>query len=172
MVSPYSKDKDATWGFVGKATRCKGFKLFAFANRHGLLAWEVHGLGVSELSVAPRLIAQVQGTGYILADALHDTNELYGVCAICNHKLLAPRKRPGTGISHREHSPDRLRCIDLLERAPNAFGLTLYKQCTTIECYFGQMTNPAGGLGPLPSFVRKLPRVRRWVQAKLISFMR
>ena len=168
VVSPYSKDKDATWGFVGKATRCKGFKLFALADRYGVLAWEVGGLGESELAVAPRLLAKLDGAGYVLADALHDTNTLHGVAGVCNHQLIAPRKRPGTGLGNREHSPKRLRCIDLLERAPDAFGVELYKQRTEIERHFGHRGNIAGGLGPLGNFVRKLPRVRRWVQAKLI----
>ena len=168
VVSPYSKDRDASWGFVGKATRCRGFKLFALADRHGFLAWEVGGLGVGELSVAPRLLARLDGAGYVLADALHDTNTLHGVVGVCNHRLIAPRKKPGTGLGKRVHSPNRLRCIDLLENAPDPFGVELYKQRTEIERHFAHRGNAAGGLGPLPNFVRKLPRVRRWVHAKLI----
>lgn len=168
VVSPYSKDKDATWGFVGKATKGKGFKLFALADRHGILAWEVHGLGTSELAVAPRLLAQLDGGGYLLGDALYDTNTLHGVAGVCNHQLIAPRKRPGTGLGKREHAPQRLRCIDLLEHAPDVFGVELYKQRTQIERHFAHRGNIAGGLGPLGNWVRKLPRVRRWVQAKLI----
>jgi hypothetical protein len=168
VVSPYSKDRDATWGFVGKATRCRGFKLFALADRHGILAWEVGGLGTSELAVAPRLLAKLDGAGYVLADALHDTNTLHNITGLCNHQLITPRKRPGTGPGNREHSPRRLRCIDLLEFAPTAFGVDLYKQRTQIERHFAHRGNIAGGLGPLNNWVRKLPRVRRWVQAKLI----
>jgi hypothetical protein len=90
VVSPYSQDKHATRGFVGKATRCKGFKLFALADRHGILAWEVGGLGTSELAVAPWLLARLDGAGYVLADALHDTNTLHGIAGVCNHQLIAP----------------------------------------------------------------------------------
>ena len=34
--------------------------------------------------------------------------------------------------------------------------------------HFARLTNLAGGLGPLPNWVRRLDRVKRWVQSKLI----
>jgi hypothetical protein len=168
VVSPYAKDADATWGHVGKSAKGKGFKLFALADRHGILAWEVGGLGTSELSVAPRLLAQLDGGGYLLGDAWYDTHELHGIAGLCNHRLIAPRKKPGTGLGRRAHHPQRRRCIDLLERAPTRFGIELYQQRTRIERHFGRWSNVGGGLGPLSNWVRTLPRVRRWIHAKLI----
>jgi hypothetical protein len=39
-----------------------------------------------------------------------------------------------------------------------------------VERLFGQLVTPAGGLGPLPAWVRGLRRVTDWVWAKLTLF--
>jgi hypothetical protein len=39
-----------------------------------------------------------------------------------------------------------------------------------IELTFSNLTSCGGGLGPLPSFVRRLPRVTRWVGAKIALY--
>ena len=39
-----------------------------------------------------------------------------------------------------------------------------------VERAFGVLTSTAGGLGPLPAWVRTLGRVRRWVGAKIILY--
>jgi hypothetical protein len=48
------------------------------------------------------------------------------------------------------------------------FGKGLYKARIGIEAAFGNATAFGGGLGPLPAWVRGLPRVRTWVWAKLL----
>jgi hypothetical protein len=78
---------------------------------------------------------------------------------------VAERKRPGTELGHRRHSPGRLRSINLLQ---NEFGKALYKCRDDIERSFGGLTNHGSGLAPLPNWVRRLPRIQCWVQAKLI----
>lgn len=168
VVGGYTKDPDASRGWACGA-KARGYKLFALADAYGLAAWEVHGLGVSELAVAPRLLAALDGGGYVLADALHDANALHDIAGLCNHQLVAPRKKPGTGLGHHPQSPARRRAIQLLEERPRgSFGPELYKRRTTIERAFGHLGNFGGGLGPLPHYVRRLRRVRRWVQAKII----
>lgn len=166
-VGSYSKDKHATWGQAGKA-KAKGYKLFCISDRHGVVAWELHGMATPETKVARRLIPQLDGGGYLLGDALYDSNTLHEIAGFCNHRLIAPRKKPGTGLGNRRHSPMRLRCIDLLENIRSLFIVDLYKQRGSIERVFGHMGNFAAGLGPLPNWVRTLPRVRRWVHAKII----
>jgi hypothetical protein len=37
--------------------------------------------------------------------------------------------------------------------------------------FFGHLTSFGGGLSPLPNWVRTYPRVRLWVQAKIILNM-
>jgi hypothetical protein len=171
VVGGFSKDRQATRGYV-PGGQAKGYKLFALTDASGIIAWELHGLATSETQVARRLIPQLDGAGYLLADSLYDGNDLHDLTALCNHQLLSPRKKPHTGLGHQAHSPRRLRAIDLLEQAPrfglNPFGPQLYRQRTGIERAFGHLGNFAAGLGPLPNWVRTLPRVRRWVHAKII----
>ena len=105
-----------------------------------------------------------------------DRMSIRGLCfsnALCElasergWQLVAPRKKPKTGLGHRRHSAPRLRSIELLETG-SLFGRALYRRRTSIESIFGAMGNVGCGLGPLPNWVRRLPRVRRWVQIKVI----
>jgi hypothetical protein len=48
------------------------------------------------------------------------------------------------------------------------FGKALYRCRDDVERCFGWLTNHAGGLPPLPNWVRREHRIRCWVQAKLI----
>jgi hypothetical protein len=59
--------------------------------------------------------------------------------------------------------------IALWEQVP---GLCkrVYKVRTGIERIFSALSTFAGGLGPLPSWVRGLRRVRQWVMAKLAIY--
>jgi hypothetical protein len=73
------------------------------------------------------------------------------------------------GLGHCDHSPARLRCIELLESdAPNQFGTELYALRGNIERDLGHLCSFGGGLQGLPSWVRRPHRVVRWVIAKLI----
>jgi len=55
--------------------------------------------------------------------------------------------------------------VDLLESG----GYEKFRQQRTqIERNFGNWTSFGGGLSPLPSWVRRLDRVRLWIQAKLL----
>lgn len=175
-VGGFSKDKQATWGQAAKV-KAKGYKLFALCDSGGILAWEVQSLHVPETTVARRLIPSLDGGGYLLGDALYDSNSLHDLAGVCSHHLLAPRKKPGTGLGNRPHSVLRLRAIAMLEppKMPNVqpspfagLGPELYKQRTSIERVFGHMGNFACGLKPLPNWVRTLRRVRQWVHAKII----
>ena len=48
------------------------------------------------------------------------------------------------------------------------FGRELYACRTAIERSFGNAASYGGGMGPLPAWVRGLPRVRTWVWSKLL----
>lgn len=165
-VGACSKDPDARWGRCGKGM-AKGYKLFAVWGRDSLpLTWRVGSMNISEENMAAEMFPDLQGTGgYILGDKLYDSNRLYDIAARVGHQLIAARKRIGKGLGHHRHSPARLRSIELLQ---SKFGRELYDQRRSIEHNFGNLTNFGGGLAPLPSWVRRLPRVRLWVGAKLI----
>ena len=88
---------------------------------------------------------------------------------------------PGTGLGHRDHSPARLRSIELLEsptpgnlpRPGTAagrcdFARDLYAARGDIERRLGNLCGFGGGLAPLPAWVRTPHRVARWTAAKLV----
>jgi hypothetical protein len=166
-VGTHSKDPDATWGKAGRGF-AKGYKLHAIFGRGPLpLAWEVAPLNVSEPEMAASNVSHLKrGGGYVLGDKAFDSNPLHDACSSRGYQLVAQRKRPGTGLGHRRHSPGRLRSIDLLQ---TKFGRSLYHCRDDVERKFGWLTNHSAGLAPLPAWVRRSHRVRLWVQGKLLA---
>ena len=116
------------------------------------------------------MIKRVKGRGYLLGDGHYDASWLYDLCGYHDHVLVSPRAKPDRGLGHHYQSPRRLRSIQLLEPPGNinAFGPSLYRKRTDIERQFSQMSCFGGGLGALPSWVRRIWRVRNWVNAKLL----
>jgi hypothetical protein len=181
-VGGYSKDRDADWGKSAGGAWEKGYRMFQVWGK-GVVpdCWTLGPMGEPEPTVAreelvPRL-AEAGCVGYVLGDKLFDSNPLHAECSPHGLQLLAPRKKPGTGLGHREHSPSRLRSIELLEspapgdppdagRAP--FARDLYAMRADIERRLGNLCCFGGGLAPLPAWVRTPRRVARWVAAKLV----
>jgi Transposase DDE domain len=161
-----SKDPDARWG-RGAGGLAKGYKLHAVWSNGALPeTWEVAPLNVGEKEVAHRLIGQLHYGGYLLADGEYDASYLYDRAFEQSYQLLAPyrkAKRPGCGKHYQ--SPHRFRSIELLQ---HEFGQELYPRRRQIERSFGNATSFAGGLSPLPAWVRGVERVRTWVWAKLL----
>jgi len=161
-----SHDRDARWGH-GAGGIVRGYKFFAIWGRGALpITWRIAAMNVSEESMATKLIPQLSGGGgYLLGDSIYDVNRLYDLALANGHQLVAPKKRAGTGLGHRRHSPARLRCLELLQ---TPFGEQLYGLRTQIERNFGNLTNFGSGLSPLPAWVRRPHRVQLWVRAKLV----
>jgi hypothetical protein len=165
VVGSHSKDPDCAWGRAGRSY-AKGYKLHAVYGTAPLpVCWEIAPLNTSEPEVAARLIPALKGGGYVLGDKAYDSNPLHDVALHTGHQLVAERKRPRTSLGHRQHSLGRLRSMALLQ---NEFGKVLHHCRDDIERCFGWLTNHAGGLLPLPNWVRRQHRIRCWVQAKLI----
>ena len=161
------QDRDATYG---RAAGChaKGYKLYVIAgNSCGFLAWVVYPMSRNEIKVAPELIAQLDRPGYLVGDAAYDANRLYDDAAQRQTQLLAPRRKTAKGLGHIPHSPSRLKGIELIQ---TPLGQQLLHQRDAVERLFGQLTTIYCGLGPLPNWVRGLPRVRNWVRGKIIIF--
>ena len=74
---------------------------------------------------------------------------------------LPDEKRGGFG--HHYLSPHRRFAVDLLENGGYA---RFHQQRTQIERNFRNWTSFGGGLSPLPNWVRRLDRIRLWIQAK------
>ena len=166
-VSFSSKDKTARIGPAAGGRLAKGYKLHVIVDGAGvLLTWAVSPLNHGESQVARKLVCRLTDPGYLLGDSNYDYNSLYSNAAGYGQQLVAPPKRRGKGLGHMVHSVHRLRGLDLL-RQPLGRGLMAIRK-SSVERFFGNLGWPAGGMSQLPGFVRTLPRVRRWVQGKLI----
>jgi hypothetical protein len=178
-VGGYSKDRDARRGQAcdGKA---RGYKLFDVWGP-GVVpdAFTLGPMNRDDPDAAADLLARLDAAGrgrggYLLGDATHDSNPLHAACAARGMQMLAPRKRPGTGLGHREHEPTRLRAVQMLEwpvrlgTAPSPFARDLYACRGEIERRLGTLCTFGGGLQPLPAWVRTPHRVALWAAAKLI----
>jgi hypothetical protein len=169
VVSRYSKDPDADWGYAMKTVGL-GYKIHTiWAGGPVPLAWEVQTLRASEATVATeRLVPalpQATKRSYLIGDAAYDTNKLYAATAQRGYQLLAPPKHPRRGLGHRPHHPDRMAAMTLLN-TPR--GQKLMAKRTAIERSFGNWSVRPEGLSELPKHVRRLHRVRLFVHAKII----
>jgi hypothetical protein len=165
-VGGLSHDPDARCGH-GAGKVAKGYKLYAiWAGRPMPESWAVDALNVNEAREAPAVIGGARSEGYLLGDNQYDSSALYDAAAARGLRLVAARKDPEAGISPGHYqSPHRLSAIDLMGRD---FGRDLFALRGRIEASFGNATSFAGGLAPLPAWVRRRHRVLRWAWAKLL----
>lgn len=167
-----SGDPDA--GF-GRAAGCmaKGYKLHAIVGLSGRIrAWEVRPIHHDERTVAGELVPASGIKGWLLADGNYDANRLFDVTLAHGVQMLAPRRYGSDkGLGRHRHSPARLESARLLEGAGHAWARRLHERRACIERVFGTMASAPYGLAHLPAWVRTLPRVRRWVHAKIILFI-
>ena len=165
-VGGLSHDPDARCGH-GAGKLAKGYKLYAiWAGRPMPESWTIDSLNVNEAREAPAVIEGTRSEGYLLGDNQYDSSALYDAAASSGLRLVAARKDPEAGISPGHYqSPHRLSAIDLMGRS---FGSELFALRGRVEANFGNATSFAGGLAPLPAWVRRRHRVLRWTWAKLI----
>ena len=170
----HTTDRDATWG-RGVSRTSVGYKFHAVFSGGAMPdAFAVTTLAVSEKDMAARMVGRLGGRsgghGYLLADAHFDASWLFDYCRHHGFQLVCPRAKPGTGTGHHYVSPHRRRAIDMLEApaAGNPFGAGLYATRTDIERDFSQLVCFGGGLAALPTWVRRIWRVRNWAMSKLL----
>jgi hypothetical protein len=170
VVSPYSKDKSAQWGYAYDR-KARGYKVFAMSDLHGrVVAWQCRPMNEAEPTVARELLEQTDRPGYVLGDSIYDSGPLHELTARRDLQLIAPRKQPGGNIGKRARPPNRLHAIAMLETFNNTFGRSMYAQRTRIERVFSRMTSSRVGLDHLPPFVRTPTRVQLWIQGKIILY--
>lgn len=163
-VGSHSKDPDARKGRVAGGFG-RGYRLHAWATQDQRIPlWSVMPLNVDERAVAMEFAKCPPPTSLVLADANYDSGPLYDRLAEQNIRLLTPMRRKNPGAGHRPQSPARLAAAWCWK----GIAGYVYPQRAEIERQFGHQVWTAGGLGPLPGWVRRLPRVRMWVGAKLI----
>jgi len=169
-VSPYSKDKDAAWGWACNR-KARGYKLFALCTLQGDIAdWRLEAMNASEPVMARTLLEATDRPGYLIGDSIYDSGPLHEAAAARQVQLVAPRKEPGGNVGLRARQPTRLHAIDMLETFCNRFGPALYDQRSSIERIFSRLASSDVGLDSLPPFIRTPHRVRLWVQGKIILY--
>lgn len=162
-----SGDKNAGYGY-GAGVKNRGYKLYAVADAYkGFISWSIESMNRNETAIAAKLIPTLDQPGYLAGDGAYDSNKLYDLAGSNSIQLVASARRRGLGLGHYKHSPFRLRALELRQ---NQFGIGLLKSRNGIEQMFGQLTNFACGLKPLPNWVRTKFRVENWVRAKMIFF--
>lgn len=165
FVGGYSKDRDARWGY-GAGVHAKGYKLHAIWRHRNLPdAWDVTSLNRCEASVAIELLHQLHSGGYLLGDGNYDTAAVHIAAREQGYQMIAQDRRPNAGRGHHPLAESRRRSIDLRQ---SSFGRELLSHRSEIERDYGQATSFAGGLSPLPNWVRRQCRVRTWVWTKLL----
>jgi len=169
-VGECTRDRDARKGRgAGKFSR--GYKAHVLTGDDGrILVWHITGLNVGEQPVAEQLVRHARIPVLTLADGNYDSASLYQEVDRCGGHLLTPLK----GASRNPRllaamPPARRRAIDLWERN-HSWCVRLYRLRGTVERAFANLVNSNGGIIGLPAFVRTLPRVRRFVGAKITLY--
>jgi len=176
-VNPVSKDREATWGHISGGF-AKGYKLHAQVTEDMRIpCWSVTSLHVAEQTVAMVLVDQHPTPGcLLLADSNYDSARLYKAACEAGVIYFTPLKGQKR-VKNNRHHPVTLRQMGEARREAVSAWNEHPDLCRfvmdlrdTIERTFSALTCYGGGLGPLPAWVRTLPRVRRWVGAKIIVY--
>jgi len=172
VIGAASGDPDAGFGRAVRG-KAKGYKLHAIVGESGAIwAWQVHPMDVDERTVARRLIRAAPIHDVLLGDKNYDANALFEIAGRRGVQLLTHRRYGSErGLGHHRHSRWRLRAVFAIEQDATDGARRLLARRGFIERFFGNLVSVRYGLGHLPAWSRRLHRVRRWVQAKLVILM-
>lgn len=170
VVSEYSKDPDAKIGYADGRMR-RGYKLHGFVTQDGwITGFQTHSLNVGEPNTARSLLDMVTPGTLVLADGNYDSGPLYQAVADRGSILLTRlRSTKRSEKQLKQVCPSRHAAIILWQDCAELCEQTM-KLRDEVERIFGALTSFGGGLAPLPAWVRRLPRVRRWITAKIIIY--
>lgn len=173
-LSENTGDPDARTG-RGAGRFAKGYKLHVIldARAQAVRAYEVHPMNVGETTTVAGLLGRprtrVRPGSVLLGDKLFDSNPLHAAAHRRGCQLIAPRQKPGKGVTRWAQHPNRLESIRFTEGVDRlVWDRVLGPQRMAIERFFGTLACSGGGLPVLPPWVRRLHRVRAWVGAKLV----
>lgn len=168
-ISFCSRDPDSRVGYATKGF-ARGYKLHAWAAQDGrILRFAVRPMNEGEAKIA-RGFADSMLPGLVLADANYDTKHLYQAIGARQAQLLTPLKRIAVNPGPlRKMGPHRRFAIWLHQHAAEKYRALLRRR-DPIERIFSALTCFGGGLTTLPSWVRRLDRVTRWVTAKIAIY--
>jgi hypothetical protein len=169
-ISRHSRDKDAKKGYADGSFR-RGYKLHVWATQDGRIPrFRVLPMNCGEPNTARELTDLIPGGSLVLADANYDSGKLYQAVDDRDSQLLTPLKGMAQSPRQLRRMPSaRRRAIELWKLFDGQCK-ELLKLRYEIERIFSAVTCFGGGLSPLPTWVRRLSRVERWVSAKLIFY--
>jgi hypothetical protein len=169
-VSKHSRDKDAKKGYADGSFR-KGYKLHAWATQDGRIPrFRVLPMNCGEPNTARELTDLIPHGSLVLADANYDSGKLYQAVDDHNSQLLTPLKGMAESVGQLRRMPAARKRVMKLWQNVGDQCKELLKLRYEIERIFSAISCFGGGLSPLPAWVRRLPRVRKWVSAKLIFY--
>jgi hypothetical protein len=173
MVGAYSKDRDAKRGRVASGLLARGYRLHTLNHGRVVRSFHLAAMNQHDAAVAPVLLQNLRGGGYVVADNAYDSNDLHQQAQAANHQLVSPPRAVNQGVRDLKHNrPQRLRSLDLLDSPLKAcgiqqgFGTQLYHQRQRIESGYGGLTFL--GLNYLPAWVRGPRRVALWAAGKIL----
>jgi hypothetical protein len=165
LVGAHSKDRDARAGRASGGYG-RGYKLHVWAAHDGRIpVWSVMPLSVNEKPVAHEMLRYRWAEELVLADGEYDSRALYDAIATDGGTLLTPLPRHA-GKGHTPQSAAR----NAAARAWTGIAGYVYQDRKGVDRIFAHISAFGGGLAGLAPWVRTLPRVRRWVGAKLIIY--
>ena len=173
LVSAVSGDPDARCGHITGGFG-RGYKLHAMVTEDKrIVIWSVTALNVHETHVAEEMCCYLPTqlpNALVLGDGNYDAADLHKRVARTGARLVVPlrgtAKHPVTlrqmGAARREHVEATVEHPDLVKY--------ILKGRSAIERVFSTLSCCGGGLAPLPSWVRRLKRVKRWVGCKIAIY--
>ena len=169
-VSESTRDPEAKTG-RGNGRFSRGYKLHAWTTNEGKIPrFCVTPLNGGEPTMAMKLCCEMPSNRMVLADTNYDSGLLYQQIEQCGSQLLTPLKGKAASPGRLKKMPAARRKVLQLWLEDPAWCEQALTARGSIERTFGTISGFAGGLGPLPAWVRRLERVERWVTAKLIIY--
>ena len=166
LVGGASGDPDARPGRAVKGFG-RGFKIHLVYGENG----EIHGFRITSLNANEgKQLSKMAGDlpnhiQRIFADGSYDSGAVHRALDQYDIQLIAPPRHKRVG---RRQDPFRLRAFRYLN-SPR--GKHEFKKRNAIERFFGALKSWSLGLQGLPSWVRGLDRVQKWITCKLIFWL-
>lgn len=170
VINDYSTDPDARNGIASGKFHF-GYKLHARGSHSGFLVeYRLTPLNEGEPSTARELLNHLPPGSLVLADANYDSWRLYDAVRQRDGRLLTRLKgRARLARTLEGMGPARREAIWAWDHRPTLCEQAMHRR-DQIERHFAHLTSFGGGLGPLPAWVRRLSRVRLWVDAKIAIY--
>jgi hypothetical protein len=173
VVGVASRDPDARKGKV-MGGFAKGYKVHPLMTAEGKIpVFAVTSLNKHEMHVAAQMLTyapKMTPGSLLMADGNYDAATFHKLVESRGGRLLTkPRGFAKHEVTRRQMGAARRECNDFWKSSP-AFMHDAYRHRIRAEGILSALTSYGGGLGPLPAFVRRLPRVTRWVGTKIILY--